>query len=89
MSNRRTYTAPALTALLLLLLPALYVGSYVALVKRSWPMVGSAAPDGTPYDAKYKITGSLPETIFAPAHWADRLIRPGYWYYDADLGQAP
>ncbi|WP_425618350.1 hypothetical protein NA78x_002055 [Anatilimnocola sp. NA78] len=81
MTNR----APLIVAIVLLLLPVLYVGSYLALV----------APEGVPLILDGKNFGGhggsyrynpdlLSEKAFYPLEQIDRKVRPGAWLiYDS------
>jgi len=67
------HAAPILAAILLLL-PVLYVGSYLALVQpagtiRLW--AGTAE--------HYRYGGSLAASVYWPLEQADRKLRPGAW----------
>lgn len=70
------FRAPLILAILVLLLPVLYVGAYFALVK---PM-GQNWEDPF-YDAglDYRWGGKTAAAIFWPIEQADRQLRPGYW----------
>jgi hypothetical protein len=63
---------------LLVVLPALYIGSYLALVIPS----GALRPTGTPGEYAveyYRAGGALSATIFWPAEQLDRKIRKQRW----------
>jgi hypothetical protein len=60
--------APLLLAILLLVLPVLYVGSYLALV----------VPDGS-LPSDYRWGGETAEKIFWPLMRIDRKVRPAEW----------
>jgi hypothetical protein len=32
-------------------------------------------------ESKYRVSGRVAETLFAPANWLDRRIRPDYWEF--------
>jgi hypothetical protein len=57
---------------LLLALPMLYVGSYLALVRPEEPLFG-------PPVATYRWGGAGSRLLFAPANAVDRHIRPQRW----------
>lgn len=74
--------APLIIAILLLLLPV-YVASYLAIVipggeiivprSATLPFLHSGVT------RKYKLGGSVSETIFYPLEQIDRTLRPGAW----------
>ena len=73
MPNPRTSTTGVLAAVLLVivLLPAGYLGAYYAMVDRVY-LEWETIPD-------YRVEGDAVNVFFEPAHWIDRSIRPGYW----------
>jgi hypothetical protein len=85
MTNR----APLVVAIVLLVLPVLYVGSYVALLRPATSTftatIGIQTPTGpigidvSPANSNYRIGGEWPATLFWPLEKADRKLRPGYW----------
>jgi hypothetical protein len=77
-TNRRRNLPPLSVIGLMLFLPVLYVGSYAALVIRVQSDLIRFERDFQ-WDADYRIGGIVAHTIFAPAHWADRRLRPAYW----------
>lgn len=61
------------------LLLVVYVGSYLALVKRGTPLPGTGE-----VHALYRIgenweSGEVIQTIFRPMNQLDRRLRPDYW----------
>ena len=52
-------------------LPALYVGSYLALLKREYA-------EGTFFPG-YRVGGYVAAGLFQPANQIDRALRPHYW----------
>lgn len=75
MTNR----APLITAIVLLLLPVLYVGSCFALVV---PAGLIAQPNSSiPYvhPTNYRVSGRCPRTVFWPLEQVDRKVRPQQW----------
>jgi hypothetical protein len=78
MNERRFPAAPIGLAALLLLLPCLYVGSYLALVRRALPTIVNT--DNEPeYCDKYAIGGDVARKAYAPLNALDRRLRPAYW----------
>jgi hypothetical protein len=84
MTDRRSNAGPIAIAVLLLLLPCLYVGSYFALVQRDPSSLGTLVS----FDIRegrcevmerYRAGGSVARHFYAPANWADRRIRREYW----------
>jgi hypothetical protein len=86
MTNR----APLITAIVLLLLPALYVGSYLALVVPKGatyefvPMdpkllVGVSEVGFTLRKIHYRTGSGLAERLYWPLEQIDRKLRPGAW----------
>ena len=67
--------APLIVAIVLLLLPVVYVGSYLALVK---PYTG-AYLDGFPLAPSYRWGGYLAARFFWPLEQIDRKLRPHTW----------
>ena len=67
--------AGLLLGVLLLVLPASYMGAYYGLVQRGLPWSWRSPA----YTAEYRIGGEAAETFFWPAHRIDRRIRPEYW----------
>ncbi|WP_254512970.1 hypothetical protein [Anatilimnocola floriformis] len=89
---KRESRAPLIVAIVLLVLPVLYAGSYLALV-----LPGSVCvmPDGTETRygevsnrdvlldllkyKTYRVGGKWAESFFWPIENADRRLRPGAW----------
>jgi hypothetical protein len=85
MHEKRSSAVPAIVAVLLLL-PLLYIGTYLALLR---PQPGSlrwAALSNLEVRriADYRWGGSYTRAAFQPIHQVDRLIRPSYWTYSED-----
>jgi hypothetical protein len=78
MEEKKGHAVPATIGVLLLLL-ALYVGSYFALVKTSVSPLVSVNGVPTPYVPRYRFGGPPVYIIYAPIHWVDRRMRPDYW----------
>lgn len=57
----------AIIAMILLLLPLVYVGSYCALVEPFWGV------------ANYRFGGRTSTRIYWPLEQVDRRVRPGVW----------
>ncbi len=70
--------APLIIAIVLLLLPVLYLGSYLALVQPLGAFVD--APRGGYYVSHYRISGTSPAKFFWPLEWIDRRVRPDSWF---------
>jgi hypothetical protein len=69
MEERRSNAVPILAAIVMLLLPVLYVGSYLALV----------TPDHRdPFAYPYRVQNRLVE-FYWPLEWIDRRVRPATW----------
>jgi hypothetical protein len=76
MTNR----APLITAIVLLLLPVLYLGSYFALVVPRPPAYQSRPvmlyPDQSLH---YRLGGRGAAAFYWPINQIDRKVRPGAW----------
>lgn len=76
MTNR----APLLVAIVFLLLPLLYVGSYFALVLPGPAGVVTVPPHGWYLERhKYRAGGSVADVIFWPVEQVDKALRPDVW----------
>jgi hypothetical protein len=77
-SMKRT---PVIIAVVLLLLPVLYVGSYLVLLQRiALPVsVLSGRPVPIMNVAAYRIGGQYAKAFFWPLEQIDRRLRPGAW----------
>jgi hypothetical protein len=78
--------ASIIAAVLLLILPVLYVGSYLALVIPQGKMPKSSlaasmfvSPDGIIKVSHYRILPSWSDRFFWPLEQIDRRVRPGAW----------
>lgn len=91
MEEKRAFTGPIVAALLLLLLPCLYVGAYYTMVKRSFPNF----PDGRgpryhlEWVPSYSVGGGMFGSVVYPIYQIDRLIRPSYWVNDGTESSLP
>jgi hypothetical protein len=75
--------APLITAIVLLLLPVLYVGSYLALVTPNGQRMVWFGPDVATYPKQsYRWGAQLSERIFWPLEQIDRQLRPHAWALD-------
>ncbi|WP_254512825.1 hypothetical protein [Anatilimnocola floriformis] len=72
--------APLVIAVVLLLLPVLYVGSYCVALRSSSQMVGLNAllPKGASPDY-YRFGGVWSKRVYWPLEWVDRRLRPKAW----------
>ncbi len=79
MSNR----APLIAAIVLLLLPVLYVGSYLALVVPKGTVVEVYSTTGIPVWGRYRVTSNSANIVACKVYWPleqiDRKMRPGAW----------
>ncbi len=76
--------APLIGAIVLLLLPMLYVGSYLALVMPEGQVIYESEileslGYGTATDIHYRAGGALAGRFFWPLEQVDRRVRPGAW----------
>ena len=74
MNNR----APLIFAIVLLLLPVLYVGSYLALVVPGDPWIRESYGNQTP-PVLYRLGGDRAEWFYCPLEQIDRKVRPCAW----------
>jgi hypothetical protein len=81
MDKQTQSRAPLIVAIVLLLLPVLYVGSYLALVQpRGRMYVEDPGLRSVPlYRSNYRIGVEVPRVIFWPLERIDRKLRPGAW----------
>jgi hypothetical protein len=80
----RRSAAPIIAAVILLL-PVLYVGSYLALVVRR-PMVMVSLTFPTQYSADYyRVGGDYADTFFWPLEQIDRRLQPEAWNQEGQL----
>jgi hypothetical protein len=77
MTNR----APLIVAIVLLLLPVLYVGSYFALLRSGPSVTSTGLPSGQKHTriTNYKVGGERLDWFFWPAEETDRRLRPATW----------
>lgn len=64
----------AVAMVVVLMLPVIYAGAYLALVERP-----RLADPYFPKSARYRLGGEFSETFFAPLNSMDRQLRPSYW----------
>jgi hypothetical protein len=77
MKEKRSF-APVAVAIVLLLLPILYVGTYFAVV--SPRPLGVTVPAGTPATlTHYHVAPGYADWFFWPLEQIDRKVRPGAW----------
>jgi hypothetical protein len=74
---KRDSRAPLIVAIVLLLLPLLYVGSYLAMVVPSGD--GGIRIPGLAGDEYYRFGGERAAWYFWPLEQIDRKVRPGAW----------
>jgi hypothetical protein len=72
---KRDSRAPLIVAIMLLVLPVLYVGSYFALVLPE-PVVRDPFD---PFFDHYRLGGRVSKVMFWPLEKLDRELRPGTW----------
>jgi hypothetical protein len=73
--------APLIIAIVLLLLPLLYVGSYFAMVVPDGIFIGTIKVDYVrqPVISHYRTGGDIAAAVFWPLEQIDRKLRPGAW----------
>ncbi|WP_254509359.1 hypothetical protein [Anatilimnocola floriformis] len=77
---KRESRAPVIVAILLLLLPVLYVGSYAVLVTPGRQVHRQVSPNRTEtIGYTYRINSWWPSNIYWPLELIDRQLRPGLW----------
>jgi hypothetical protein len=77
-------SAPIIAAVLLLL-PVLYMGSYLALALPGGRVVVPGGPQLlSVYASNYRADGQWPWRIFWPLEQIDRQLRPGEWEFVPD-----
>ncbi len=69
--TNRNFTPMLVAAVLLLLPPALYVGSYCLLAESVYTKFGRGA--------SYRYGGNVAEAFYKPLELADRRLRPREW----------
>ncbi|WP_254514018.1 hypothetical protein [Anatilimnocola floriformis] len=74
----RESRAPLIVAIVLLLLPVLYVGSYLVLVQPGEDRLERVSMDRIAF-RNYRMNGDWPSRIFWPLEQIDRKLRPGVW----------
>jgi hypothetical protein len=68
---KRESRAPLIIAVTLLVVPVLYVGSYLALVVPGFRVPG--------LNNNYRVGGEYAERFFSPLEQIDRKLRPAAW----------
>ena len=76
--------APLIVAIVLLLLPVLYVGSYFVLVRPGGVPAGAIVHQGVQVqmfspDEHYVLLNAQSRILFWPLEQIDRKLRPGAW----------
>jgi hypothetical protein len=77
--DKQRSSAAAVIAALLLLLPALYVGSYMALVQPTTVFFTGGGQRLSLVIVNYRLGGTIAERAFWPLEQLDRLVRPSAW----------
>jgi hypothetical protein len=79
MSKPRSF-APIVAAILLLL-PVLYVGSYLALVNPEGLMIAEESAGGMAFGKvyHYRVESDWPAVFYWPLEQVDRQVRPASW----------
>lgn len=80
MNEQRSFAVSIATAIVILLLPCLYVGIYYALVEPT--SILSLSYDDVTFLPYYSVGGETAKAVFYPVHCLDRLVRPSYWKID-------
>jgi hypothetical protein len=62
------------------LLAALYVGAYYAMVERVRLVTDTDPPRILATSARYWIVDSWAQDFYAPLYALDRQLRPGFWH---------
>lgn len=73
--------AAPIIAAILLLLPVLYVGSYLALVRPNCRVIRGSitSNDSTITVEHYRLRGCIYSLVFCPLEQIDRKVRPEAW----------
>lgn len=80
MDDKRSSATPLFAALaILVLVIALYAGSYLAMLNGSVTIIAPESPDTLQIAPAYRFGGRWADVIFFPAHEVDRRIRPHRW----------
>jgi hypothetical protein len=77
--ERHRSSAVGLFVAMLLLVPVVYVGSYLALVRPFAVMIPDRRTSGSYELRHYRYGGDWSEAVFWPLEQADRWIRPTAW----------
>jgi hypothetical protein len=80
MTDRRSNAAPVPVATLLVLLPCLYVGSYLILVKRTHSLTLNSFKQPE-FAETYRAGDNAAYWFYKPANLVDRSLRTSYWDY--------
>lgn len=75
--HSRTGAGPLVLAIALLLMPLLYVGSYLSLVQPKGQRIYD--PSGALRVAHYRIDNHLASKVYYPLEKIDRKVRPQEW----------
>jgi hypothetical protein len=73
---RESVLRPIVAVLLIAVLTVAYAGSYAILVRKSLVLAEGPRFVCVP---SYRFGGEPAKSIFFPAHFVDRLLRPGHW----------
>ena len=76
---KRESRAPLIIAIVLLLLPVLYVGSYLVLVVPPEQLRNTRRIQTYLFGPYYRFGGQWSERFFWPLEQIDRKLRPGAW----------
>ncbi len=77
--------APRFLAIVLLLLPVLYLGTYLALMERFVVTVTSGGRARTHIVVNYRIGGPALSAFYWSLKQIDQKLRPGAWSTDRNL----
>jgi hypothetical protein len=76
-----------IATVILLLLPGLYVGSYVALLQPILLQGDIVKGNYIIREAEYRYGGQFSQYFFAPIHWIDVELRPRFWFDLTEQGR--
>ncbi|WP_254508203.1 hypothetical protein [Anatilimnocola floriformis] len=76
---KRESRAPLIVAIVLLLLPVLYVGSYFALVVPGGTPLAGSTGGGITFIEHYRWQSEFCSRLFWPLEQIDRKVRPIAW----------
>jgi hypothetical protein len=82
MDSHAQSRAPLIASIVLLVLPVLYAGSYLALIRPEPAVTATSMMSGQRETrvSNYKIGGGRLDWFFWPIEETDRQIRPGVWH---------